>query len=153
MSGNLDETFAACASNRHTGWWIGAAQAIERDSGCHRRDQGTVPRDLRGEEIRVLSGGETDHAKTIRVRVDDSERAPANRPGGAENGDTLHSAHRRLGAMAEATPSILVCNPLCPSRSGKTRYALECRLFSEVPFLVTEHGRRSSSSHAYFNTT
>ncbi len=70
------------------------AQPIDRLAGRHRGDARTVPRDLRGEQLVVLAGGEADHLQPVGVRVDDGERAPADRPGGSEDGDALHRLSR-----------------------------------------------------------
>ena len=56
----------------------------------HRDDRRAVASDLLGEPIGVLAGREADDLQPIGVRVDDRQRALADRAGRSENGDALH---------------------------------------------------------------
>ena len=56
-----------------------------------------VARDLLGEQLGVLAGGEADDLQAIGMRVDDRERALADRAGRAEDGDALHATHLGSG--------------------------------------------------------
>ena len=65
-------------------------QPIERGAGRHRGDARPVARDLRREQLGVLARGEADDLQPIGMRVDDGERALADRAGRSEDGDALH---------------------------------------------------------------
>ena len=54
-------------------------------------DRGPVPRDLLGQQRRVLAGGERHDPQPIRMRVHDRQRALADRSGRSENRDALHA--------------------------------------------------------------
>ena len=58
-------------------------------AGRHRRDARPIARDLRRQQLRVLAGGQADHPQPIGVRVDDRQRALADRAGRAEDGDRV----------------------------------------------------------------
>ena len=65
-------------------------QPIDRRAGRHRDDARTIARDLLREQLGVLARREADDLQPIGVRVDDRERAPADRAGRSEDGDALH---------------------------------------------------------------
>ena len=73
------------------------AQPIEGRAGRHRDDARPIARDLLGEQLGVLAGGEPDDLQPIGVRVDDGQRALADRAGRAEDGDAFHWTGRRRG--------------------------------------------------------
>ena len=68
-----------------------ASQAIRAVGGRHRDDRRAVARHLLGEQRRVVAGGERGHAQPIGMRVDDRQRALADRAGRSENREVLHA--------------------------------------------------------------
>ena len=89
-----DEAVAPAAGDRRAAGGAARAQPIDRGAGRHRRDARPVARDLLGEQLGVLAGREADDLQPIGVRVDDRERALADRAGRSENGDALHRLRR-----------------------------------------------------------
>ena len=61
------------------------AQSIDRRSRRHRGDAGSIARDLRAQQFRVLAGREPDDRQPIGVRLDDRERTLPDRTGRAED--------------------------------------------------------------------
>ena len=91
-------------------------QPIDRGAGRHRDDARPVARDLLREQLGVLAGREADDLQSIGVRVDDGQRALADRAGGAEDGDALHQG---LGTRA-AEHAETQASPAPPSPCGYT---------------------------------
>ena len=65
-------------------------EPIDRRGVGHGRNTRPVARDLLGEQLGVLAGGEADDLQPVGMRVDDRQRALADRAGRAEDGDAFH---------------------------------------------------------------
>ena len=61
-------------------------EPVDRHPCCHRGDPRPVARDLLGEELVVVAGGEPDHLQPIGMRVDHRQGAAADRAGRSEDG-------------------------------------------------------------------
>ena len=98
MRGDRDEAGTAGSRERTRRRCRGAASS--RSSDCSAVSVaiadggGREPVDLVGEARRVLAGRERDDAQAVGMRVDDRQRAPADRAGRAEDGDALHQVCR-----------------------------------------------------------
>src|SRR2546428_12386938 len=94
MGGDGDKPIASAACDRDARQRAVLLQPIDRGARCHRRDARPIPGDLCGEELGVLAGREADDLQTIRVRVDDGERALTDRAGGSEDRYSFHQGHK-----------------------------------------------------------
>ena len=71
-----------------------ARTSVECLASGHRHRLGPVARDLLGEARDVPARGQRDDPQAIGMRVDDRERALADRAGRSEDGDALHQIWR-----------------------------------------------------------
>ena len=94
MRGHGDQAFG---STRHHRAHIGSARGaktIDALAGRHRHHVGPISCDLLGQKRCVVARGQRDDAQARGMRVHDGQRAPADRSGRAENGQSLHVRFR-----------------------------------------------------------